>query len=101
MFRGFQHADVIVRIAHGDDFVVQLLEGQGSSPVYPMLKRADEKHVTEAGYDNAKFVEDVVRDCVLALRELPHVPWFKVECESLESIHNHNAYAAYETPPAE
>lgn len=73
-----------------------LLEEQGSSPLYPVLKRPDEKHVTESAYDNAKFVEDMLRDSVLALRQLPGIRRFKVECESVESIHNHNAFAATE-----
>mgnify|MGYP000200463728 CR=1 FL=1 len=73
-----------------------LLEEQGSSPLYPVLKRPDEKYVTETAYDNAKFVEDILRDSVLALRHLPGIRRFKVECESVESIHNHNAFAATE-----
>jgi len=78
--------------------LVALLEAQSSSPVYPFLKREDEKYVTERAYANPKFVEDVVRDAVLALKDLGHVLWFRVECESFESIHDHNAYAVYETP---
>lgn len=73
--------------------LVRLMEGQGSSPVYPLLKREDEKFVTESAYDNAKFIEDVLRDLVLALRGLEGARWFEVECESFESIHNHSAYA--------
>jgi len=73
--------------------LVPILEAQGSAAVFPILKRSDEKHVTEAAYGNPKFVEDVVRDAVLAVRDLPGVVRFTVECESFESIHNHNAYA--------
>ena len=73
--------------------LVELMERQGSCPVYPLLKREDEKFVTEKAYDNPKFIEDVLRDLVLALRGLEGVIWFEVECESFESIHNHNAYA--------
>jgi len=73
--------------------LIPLLEKQGSCEVYPVLKRADEKFVTEAAFANPKFVEDVVRDTVLALRALDGVTWFTVECESFESIHNHVAYA--------
>ena len=76
--------------------VVDLLERQGSCPVYPLLKREDEKFVTERAYEHPKFVEDVVRDAVLALRAEPRVTWFGVECESFESIHNHSAFAAHE-----
>ena len=78
--------------------LIPLLERQGSEQVYPMLKRADEKLVTEQSYENPKFVEDVVRDSVLALRGLPEAEWFSVECESFESIHNHSAYASTEWP---
>jgi len=76
--------------------LVAMLEAQASAPLYPLLKREDEKWVTEHAYDNPKFVEDVVRDCVLHLRADPRVRWFRVECETQESIHNHQAYAAQE-----
>jgi len=78
------------------EHLCRLLEEQGSSPLYPVLKRPDEKHVTESAYDNAKFVEDMLRDSVLALRQLPGIRRFRIECESVESIHNHNAFAATE-----
>ncbi len=77
--------------------LVPLLEAQGSSSLFPILKRQDERHVTEAAYRNPKFVEDVVRDTVLALRDVPGAMRFSVECESYESIHNHNAYAYTES----
>ncbi len=77
--------------------LVPLLEAQGSYELFPMLKRADEKVVTEGAYDNPKFVEDVVRDTVLALGKVDGVTWFSVECQSLESIHNHIAYAYAES----
>jgi GTP cyclohydrolase I len=73
--------------------LVTLMEAQGSCPVFPLLKREDEKYVTEYAYENAKFVEDVLRDLVLNLREQPHVTWFEIQCENHESIHNHSAYA--------
>ncbi|MEG6585533.1 GTP cyclohydrolase FolE2 [Dendrosporobacter sp. 1207_IL3150] len=72
-----------------------LMEAQGSCPVYPLLKREDEKYVTELAYDNPKFVEDVLRDLVIALRSLDYVKWIEVECENYESIHNHSAYASH------
>jgi GTP cyclohydrolase I len=75
--------------------LVALLEVQGSCPVYPLLKREDEKYVTESAYENPKFVEDIVRDLVLALRNLEGLEWFEVECENYESIHNHSAYARH------
>ena len=73
-----------------------LLEQQGSAPIYPLLKRADEKYVTEAAYENPKFVEDILRDTVLALRAQPGLAYFSLECENEESIHSHNAFAAHE-----
>jgi len=75
-----------------EDLVVTL-ENLGSCEIYPMLKRQDEKHVTEAAYDNPKFVEDILRDVVLALRADENVLWYEAECETFESIHNHSAYA--------
>jgi GTP cyclohydrolase I len=72
--------------------VVEAVEAQASSPLYALLKREDEKFVTEAAYDNPRFVEDLVRDCVLALRELPGVSQVTVQVENLESIHNHSAW---------
>jgi len=76
--------------------LVTMLEQQGSSEIYALLKRQDEKFVTEAAYDNPKFVEDVLRDVVAMLRKDDRIGWFQVECESMESIHNHTAYAFQE-----
>jgi GTP cyclohydrolase I len=78
--------------------LVTQLESFGSCEIYPLLKRPDEKHVTEKGYFNPKFVEDVLRDVVLWLREHPLVTWFEVECEADESIHLHNAFAYQQEP---
>ena len=60
------------------------------------LKRPDEKFVTEQAYDNALFVEDVVRNVATRLEQHAHVTWFRVEVESEESIHGHNAFASIE-----
>jgi GTP cyclohydrolase IB len=73
--------------------LVRIVEAQASSEIYPLLKREDEKFVTEGAYDNPKFVEDVLRDIVAALRQEPRIVWFEVNCESLESIHNHSVFA--------
>ena len=70
--------------------LVELMERHGSCPVYPLLKREDEKFVTEMAYDNAKFIEDVLRDLVLALRGLDGATWFEVECESFPSPQSSN-----------
>lgn len=75
--------------------LVTLLEAEGSCPVYPLLKREDEKYVTEYAYENAKFVEDILRDLVLSLRQQENISWFEVQCENYESIHNHSAYARH------
>lgn len=73
--------------------LVEILEGSASSPVYAVLKRPDEKFVTEAAYDNPKFVEDIVRDLALALDAEPRITWYEIDSENFESIHSHNAYA--------
>jgi GTP cyclohydrolase I len=73
--------------------MIELVERAASCDIYSVLKRSDEKFITERGYANPKFVEDVVRDVALALKEDSNITWFSVEVESYESIHNHNAYA--------
>jgi len=73
--------------------IIDLIERAASSPVYSILKREDEKEITEAAYDNPKFVEDLVRDIYSELRKLGSFPRFSVEAENFESIHNHSAYA--------
>ena len=75
---------------------VRLIEAQGSAEIFPLLKREDEKFVTEAAYRNPKFVEDILRDTVLTLRRVDNLAAFAVECENFESIHAHNAFAAHE-----
>lgn len=95
-----QRAVVRVRLRSRGEYpwiedVVELVEPMGSSEIYPLLKREDEKFVTEKAYRNPKFVEDVVRDVVLALRQDPRLTWFEVEAESYESIHNHSAFAYF------
>ena len=76
--------------------LAKLIEVQASSPIYSILKREDEKFVTEAAYQNPKFVEDILRDVVIAVRQIQNIKWFNVECENFESIHNHNAFAYHE-----
>jgi len=73
--------------------IIDLVEKAASSPVYSILKREDEKAVTEAAYDNPKFVEDLVRDVYTEIKKLGSFPRFTVEAENFESIHNHSAYA--------
>ena len=76
--------------------IVRLAEDQASSEVYGILKRPDEKYVTERAYDNPKFVEDLVRDVAAALDADSRVDVYRVETENFESIHNHSAYAIIE-----
>ena len=76
--------------------LVELAEGCASAPLYPLLKRSDERHVTMQAYDNPAFVEDVVRDISARLRSDNRIEWHAVEVETQESIHNHNAYASIE-----
>ena len=76
--------------------VIGLIEGSASSELYALLKREDEKAVTERAYENPVFVEDLVRNVALKLNARPDVTWYKVEAENHESIHNHNAYACIE-----
>ncbi|MBM4108127.1 MAG: GTP cyclohydrolase I FolE2 [Phycisphaerae bacterium] len=73
--------------------LVALCEGAASHPVYAVLKRPDEKFVTERAFENPKFVEDIVRDLALALERDERVSWYSVSSENFESIHSHNAYA--------
>jgi len=76
--------------------VVAMVESSASSGLYALLKRQDEKAVTERAYENPVFVEDLVRNVALQLNAHPLVTWYKVEAENFESIHNHNAYACIE-----
>lgn len=78
--------------------LIKIVEANGSCELWGVLKRPDEKWVTEAAYDNPKFVEDVVRDVALALQADPRVRRFEVEVENFESIHNHQAYAKITGP---
>src|SRR5690242_20955852 len=76
--------------------VVDLVEKQASSELYGLLKRPDEKYVTELAYDNPKFVEDLVRDVASVLNLDERIDSYVVESENFESIHNHSAYALIE-----
>ncbi len=73
--------------------VVGIIESQASCELYGLLKRPDEKYVTERAYDNPKFVEDMVRDVASVLNRDPRIDGYIVESENFESIHNHSAYA--------
>ena len=76
--------------------IVQLVESEASCELYGLLKRPDEKFVTERAYDNPKFVEDMVRDVAARLNAEDRIHSYIVESENFESIHNHSAYALIE-----
>ena len=73
--------------------MIELVESCASCDVYSVLKRVDEKQVTEQSYENPKFVEDIVRDVAALLMRDDNITWFSVSAENFESIHNHSAYA--------
>ncbi len=76
--------------------MIRLAEDSASSELYSLLKRPDEKAVTERAYDNPVFVEDLVRNIAVRCEKDPNITWYRAEAENFESIHNHNAYALIE-----
>jgi len=95
-----QRSAVTVQVRYRDHIwledLIDWIEACGSAPVYSLLKREDEKAVTEQAYDNPRFVEDIVRAVTEKLQHIENITWFRVECENFESIHNHSAYALVE-----
>lgn len=77
--------------------LIDVAESSASSPVYTLLKREDEKYVTENSFSNPRFVEDVAREVVKRLKADGRITWYRVEVLSFESIHNHNAFACIES----
>ncbi len=73
--------------------LIEIAERTASSEVYGVLKRTDEKHITERAYDNPKFVEDMIRDLAIELNADERIRAYQVSCENFESIHNHSAWA--------
>jgi GTP cyclohydrolase I len=94
--RGIVTVQIRSRKAIWIEDLIEMVEKSASSELYSLLKRQDEKAVTERAYENPVFVEDLVRNVVLRLNAHPDVTWYKVEAENFESIHNHNAYASIE-----
>jgi GTP cyclohydrolase IB len=101
--RGWITMDVKTRLAPDNhpellwiEDLIDIAERSASAPVYPLLKRADERHVTMQAYDNPVFVEDMVRNVAKALRDDERVVWFRVHALNQESIHNHGAFAQIE-----
>ena len=99
-----QRSHVTVTVKTSDfvwiEEIVDLVEKQASSELYGLLKRPDEKFVTERAYDNPKFVEDMVRDVAAILNLDERITAYTVESENFESIHNHSAYARIERDKA-
>jgi GTP cyclohydrolase IB len=95
-----QRGLVTLKVALGPFFwiedLVKIVEDSASSDLFTLLKREDEKFVTEKAYDRPRFVEDLVREVYLRVEELGKFPRFSVEAENFESIHNHSAYAFVE-----
>ncbi len=89
------HVTITARLARAleVDALIRVAEQAASCELWGLLKRPDEKYVTERAYDNPKFVEDLVRDVALGLNAMPQVLSYTVESENFESIHNHSAYA--------
>ncbi len=95
------HITIIARMTRGPGFVwieelIDLAESVASCQLYGLLKRPDEKYVTEKAYDNPRFVEDLVRDAAHLLNKDTRIVHYTVESENFESIHNHSAYAMIE-----
>jgi len=76
--------------------MIAVAESSASSDIYSILKREDEKYITERSYENPVFVEDMVRNAAQTLLSIKGILWFSVESENIESIHNHSAYAQIE-----
>ena len=97
-----QRSHVTVTVSGQDEIqieeIINLIEQQASCQLYALLKRPDEKFVTEYAYDHPKFVEDMVRDVATSLKNNNKVTSFTVESENFESIHNHSAYALIQYP---
>ncbi len=95
-----QRSIITVRVRYREfiwiEDLIEIIEGCGSSPVYSLLKREDEKYVTEHAFENPTFVEDMVREVTQNLLAMENITWFTVEAENFESIHKHSAYAAIE-----
>ena len=97
-----QRSHIIVTAVYADvrqvdiNHLIQTIEQQASSELWGLLKRTDEKYVTEHAYENPKFVEDLVRDVALQIQSLDGVARYRVTAENFESIHNHSAYAVVE-----
>lgn len=95
-----QRCNVTVQVRYSSiiwiEDIIELVESSASGGLFSILKRSDEKYMTEHAYTNPRFVEDVVREIAIKLNRMDNVTWYCIEAESQESIHNHNAYACVE-----
>jgi GTP cyclohydrolase I len=95
-----QRGIVCIKIRHRKmvwfEELILIAEESSSAPLYPLLKREDEKYITEKAYNSPVFVEDIVREISVKLNEDNRITWFEISCENYESIHNHSAYATIE-----
>lgn len=94
--RAFAHIDIEANEMVWLEELAQVADEAASAPVFGLLKRPDEKYVTEHAYENPRFVEDAVREIALRLEADKRITWYRAEVESVESIHNHNAFAVVE-----
>ncbi|MCK5850065.1 MAG: GTP cyclohydrolase I FolE2 [Kiritimatiellae bacterium] len=96
-----QRSTITIRVRSNEfvwlEEIIEIAESSASSPVYSLLKRSDEKVITEQAYDRPRFAEDAVRIVAEKLNQDPRITWYSVESENQESIHNHNAYAFVES----
>ncbi len=94
-----QRTMIKLKVSYGENDIiwiedlVEMAERCGSSRIYSILKRCDEKYVTERAYENPKFVEDVLRDLICQIKNNEKITYYEAEVEAQESIHNHNAWA--------
>ncbi len=95
-----QRAEVFVSVRMNSlvwiEEIIEYVEKSASAPIFSLLKREDEKYITEHSFDNPRFVEDLSREVVLFLQEDDRIDWYRIEVISQESIHNHEAYACIE-----
>jgi GTP cyclohydrolase I len=95
-----QRGEVMIKVRFNDriwiEELIEIAEDSASCSLFPVLKREDEKYVTEKAFDNPRFVEDLIREVALRLRKDSRIDSFRVEVENFESIHAHNAYAMIE-----
>lgn len=94
--RAFAKIDIEAKEMVWLEELAEMADKAASAPIFGLLKRPDEKFITELAYDNPRFVEDAVRELAILLENDQRISWYRAEVESVESIHNHNAFAVVE-----